>query len=331
VEVGELGCAESTLAAVEQLGLANGRHGIGISRGIFNVIVSNTIMNHSGNGVDIRGGALNVVGGDTTAAANFIGFNLGDGVHVSECLISSVLGTETGTTTGTSRMTISGNQIVSNRGDGVEVFGTRVTTVTIGENVTGARITGLANTIHGNGGKGVVVNGARRVSINGNSIADNTDGAIDLRNTGNPNTVQLLGDWTLNVFRRSNSQIVFSGTIQAPAGQQYERFMIDVYRNDAWDENPQMRHFLGRRLVTTDANGRATFEFTINGQFDVEDVFTATATSLVFGAGSTSEHSIPSAVQLLPMPGTGGSGGSVSSTTTSGGSGGRAPVAPSRG
>jgi len=60
------------------------RTGVTVVNGTDNTIIRNVVMNNKSGGVEIAGGSGNTVGGATTAAGNFIGYNLGDGVFIHD-------------------------------------------------------------------------------------------------------------------------------------------------------------------------------------------------------------------------------------------------------
>lgn len=252
--------------------------GIVIVQGNANQVRGNTIMNNK-NGIEVLGGNGNVIGGATETFANTISHNTGDGILIADRTTAGGP-----TPVATSNVTVSGNSITSNGGDGIEVIGSKVAVVTIGQNVTGQTVTGLPNTIQENAGNAVVVDGGQRVSLNGNAIA----GEILVQNGANAGSAapMALGS-TIDVVRRSNSQLVIKGTITGPSTARYERYLIDVFHKDPFDPSA-MRTFLGRQTVVTDENGRATFEFTINASIQVGDEICLTATSLVYQPGATS-------------------------------------------
>lgn len=331
------------------------RNGIVISRGVSNVITNNMVMNNSQNGIEVRGGGLNVIGGETLNAGNYIAFNKGDGIQVADQLTASVSGLPVGVPTNTTRVSISGNEITANGRDGVRVSGSKAAAIFIGQNLTGTAVTGLANDIHGNEGRGVVVDGAQRVSTQGNTIYENGLGAIDVRNQGNGFAAfkPLFDSATVKVIPRTNAQIQITGRMY---GEAYQRYSIDVYANDSWDGSfgdngkPvdfQMRTFIGRTVVTADANGLVNFNFTVDGKVALGDVLTLTATSLLYGPGSTSalsdgvlvtllNQTTPSKPSPVPAPGSvpatssgnGGAGGTGGTSGTGSGTGG--PVPPSQ-
>ena len=92
-----------------------------------------------------------------------------------------------------------GNSVADNTGNGIVVSGLRTNIVTVGQiTIPGRAVGGAPNVIVGNGGYGVLVNGTRGVTIQGNSIAENgglddeglpAGGGIQLINGANPGAV----------------------------------------------------------------------------------------------------------------------------------------------
>jgi hypothetical protein len=147
-------------------------------------IEGNTVMNNlrandpnnandPNDGITLRGGSGNVVGGTSAAFANLVAFNDRDGIRVVGASAARAA----------QRHSIMGNVIVDNgtagAGNGVTVTGAFARNITIGQSVTTAGVRGLGNVIQRNTASGVAVaGGAQQVSIQGNSISENLGGGI---------------------------------------------------------------------------------------------------------------------------------------------------------
>jgi hypothetical protein len=280
------------------------RQGIVINDGVSNVASGNIVINNVKDGVQVRGGAGNVIGGITAAAANFIGYNGRDGVLVSDRLTSST-DAIVGAAATTLQNQIVGNEIVRNVGDGVQVEGSKTVQVVVGQDLTGKAVAGRTNTIADNGGYGVLVSAAQQVGVQGNSIYGNALGAISLAASANqfvgtPPQIDLS-----YVGSGNNGTTIIEGYVSGDSLQQYS---IDVYANPPHDGNTgtlqgyQMRTLVGRMTVTAGQDGRAQFKFTVSSTIKLGDVLTLTATSLRYGAGSTSALSNAVVHRLKQQP-----------------------------
>ena len=280
------------------------RQGIVINDGVSNVASGNIVINNVKDGVQVRGGAGNVIGGITAAAANFIGYNGRDGVLVSDRLTSST-DAIVGAAATTLQNQIVGNEIVRNVGDGVQVEGSKTVQVVVGQDLTGKAVAGRTNTIADNGGYGVLVSAAQQVGVQGNSIYGNALGAISLAASANqfvgtPPQIDLS-----YVGSGKNGTTIIEGYVSGDSLQQYS---IDVYANPPHDGNTgtlqgyQMRTLVGRMTVTAGQDGRAQFKFTVSSTIKLGDVLTLTATSLRYGAGSTSALSNAVVHRLKQQP-----------------------------
>jgi hypothetical protein len=169
---------------------ANGGPGVSIA-GSANLVEGNFIgtgrdgtasLGNTGAGVALFGGAsLNTIGGTSSAAANVIGNNTGDGVTIS------------GSTT--SFNVVEGNFIGTNQGDATNL-GNAGNGVTISagsySNTIGGMIAGARNVISGNALDGVDLsgNGTNFNAVEGNLIGTDVSGTNDLPNQGNGVSVE---------------------------------------------------------------------------------------------------------------------------------------------
>lgn len=252
---------------------------------------------NGGDGIHIDLGNNNVIGGSAPGAGNLIS---GNGK------VASGLGRGNGISVGSSNNIIQGNFIgtdatgtgqLGNMDDGI--FGGRNTTV----GGTGA---GESNVIAFNGLRGISNNGTLGTSnsYRGNSIHSNgtsdspfTPGlGIELGPAG-PNANDP-GDSDTGANNLQNFPIITStmaaagstnvkGSLNSSASSS---FNLDFYRNSACDPsgNGEGEHLIGSTLVTTDAQGHASFDITFGVSTASSEVLTATATDL---SGNTSEFS----------------------------------------
>lgn len=252
---------------------------------------------NGGDGIHIDLGNNNVIGGSAPGAGNLIS---GNGK------VASGLGRGNGISVGSSNNIIQGNFIgtdatgtgqLGNMDDGI--FGGRNTTV----GGTGA---GESNVIAFNGLRGISNNGTLGTSnsYRGNSIHSNgTSGSpftpglgIELGPAG-PNANDP-GDSDTGANNLQNFPIITStmaaagstnvkGSLNSSASSS---FNLDFYRNSACDPsgNGEGEHLIGSTLVTTDAQGHASFDITFAVSTASSEVLTATATDL---SGNTSEFS----------------------------------------
>jgi parallel beta-helix repeat protein len=243
------------------------------------------------------------------------------------------------------------NEIVNNRGNGINVAassGTDVEFNLIGTDASGAwplgnalagitisgstnRIGGLgSNRIQFNGGAGVEVTSVSAVQneIAGNSIYDNGGLGIDLYPAGiNTNDV-LDADTGANGLQNypvlTNASIVFSalsvqGGFNSKAGATYR---LEFFATSAWDATyiPEGQIFLGSTNVTTDGSGNASFNAAFATAPATNLLITATATDV---NGNTSEFSAGIGISTngiaspsLSVAKGGGGGGGTATTTT---------------
>lgn len=286
--------------------MGNGEAGIRIVAGTSNTIAGgNVVMNNGGNGIELLGGTGNFVGGSTAAVGNTIANNSGSGIR-----IGGAAGAPTALATARAHI-VGGNSIVENTGDGVVVDGAGVTGLTIGQQVTATKVSGVGNEISGNLGYGIRVNtGAQQLSFQGNSIADNVAGAVSIGAGANRSTAQTLALSTAVLRGTGNTQSVTVTGRLTNARYPQQQYSIDIYANLPDDGDYasltgyQARRYLGRATVVTDSRGNATFSLRITAPLEVGEVITATATSLRFEAGSTSvlSNAVTADLPGIPTP-----------------------------
>lgn len=256
----------------------------------------NAIPN-DGDGIRIDLGSNNTIGGSAAGAGNQISGNGRNG---------SGTGRGSGISIGSSNNVIKGNLI------GTDATGTGPLRnldhgITGGRNTTVGGIgTGERNVIAFNGLAGIFINGNLTTgnSYRGNSIHSNGTAAspfttglgIDLGPLGpTPNDVD---DADTGANNLQNFPVITSvaaaggstnvkGTLSSVASSSYN---LDFYRNSVCDPsgNGEGEQLIGSTLVTTDANGNATFDVSFAVSTGATELVTATATDQ---AGNTSEFS----------------------------------------
>jgi hypothetical protein len=266
---------------------SNGANGVSISSGASgNSVVGNYIGTNAvgtaalpnDGGLNIISGAFgNFVGGESSASGNVIAGNLQEGIHLQQ----------DGTTN---------NMILSNRigvSAGGFALGNGGNGIQMAFSLGGPLNTLIAsNEIANNGGVGVRPDGTGH-SILSNSIHDNGGLGIDLGSTGvTPNDASETDgfqnfpdiDAVLEPFEGPQ---VITGTIQSTPG---DDFTIEFFSNDVCDPlgNGEGQTFLGSISVTTNVDGKDSFQHIPSDPIPGDKVVTATATD---SAGNTSEFS----------------------------------------
>jgi hypothetical protein len=248
-----------------------------------------------GNGDDgvFEGGASdNTVGGVTLEARNLISGNGDDGVVVFF---------------GTKNTKVEGN-LIGTKKDGTSDLGNSGAGVFINNtsnNTVGGATPGTANTIAFSGGDGVEVSGFDPSGnrILGNSIFSNGALGIDLNNDGptlNDNGPPPDTDTGANNLQ--NKPNISSATISSSTGKTTvvgrlksapnRTFRVELFAGPSGDN--EGKNFLGKKAVTTGADGRVDFSFVASGVVPVGKAITATATDN--SISDTSEFSAPRAV-----------------------------------
>lgn len=237
-------------------------------------------------GVVIQDAPANTIGGTKAAARNIISNNDFHGVAISG--------------TGTTGNKVMGNYI-GTEADGVEDLGNGNDGVIIfdspGNTIGGTKPT-MRNIISGNEGNGVEIggSGATGNSVLSNSIIANSRLEIDLEGgteDGGGRTANDTGDAdtgpnglqnfpVLSSATSSGNKTTIEGTLNSTANT---KFIIQFFGSGFFSEGQKL---MGRKSVTTDATGNASFAATTPavpaGQF-----VTATATNRT--TGDTSEFS----------------------------------------
>ena len=163
-------------------------------------------------------------------------------------------------------------------------------------NTLGGLAPAAANKIAFNGGPGVVLTSATRISIRGNSIFGNNGLGIDLDASGvSPND---LNDTDSGANDLQNFPVIMTVSSNASSttilgslnSTPNSTFQIDFYSNAAVDPSGHGEGalFFGTTSVTTNANGNASIDVTFPIALPAGRVISATATDLT---GNTSEFS----------------------------------------
>ncbi len=239
--------------------------------------------------------------------------------------------TDTAITISGNNHTISDNKIVENKGSGLRGGGSnlRITGNTISNNggsgisVSGAGTQVTDNVVSGNAGQGVVIGGPR-IRLSRNAIFNNEKLGIDFSAPGAGRGGPPRGDAPRGSAPRGDAPrgggrgpaeapdppnfpvlastsvwtskgVTLNGSLDAAPSQTYRVELFASRESDrhaadekGWGEGEL---YLGTTSVTTDASGKATFEFTTANPFGgtpTSGFFTATATG---ATGSTSRFS----------------------------------------
>lgn len=268
-----------------------GPSGNTVSGNFIGTDASGTQARSQGTGILVLSGdhTNTTIGGMTPDKANVISGNFGPGIK---------LGVSGGFVIPANDVVIAGNLIgtaangidpLPNHDDGINIFGAR--------NVIGGLDSAAANTIAYNQGAGVaVVHGSDNFPSIGNQILSNAilgsiHPGIDLNGDGltsndlgdsdtGPNNLQNFPVITRVDPPAANGDITFHGELNsAPSSDFLLQFFFYKY--------PAKPRLLGNLSVTTNATGRARFDFVTPGLGSVKDaIIAATATD---SAGNTSE------------------------------------------
>ncbi len=257
------------------------------------------------------GAANNLIGGVTSAVANVIAGNVGNGILLTGSGTSSnqVLSNYIGTNASSAAL--------GNSGDGINIANGATS------NSVGAGASSSGNVIRNNSGAGVVVTSSTSTgnSIRGNAISTNAGLGIDLGDDGIDAVDALDADTGPNL-RQNTPEIlsVTDGSTQTVVRGRFEgaansSITLDFYSTSTPDASGtgEGESYLGSTSITTDASGTANYSFSTTSLLSTGAYVTTTATS---SADGTSEFSTAvsrtDAVALTPRTET-----RVNSTTTS--------------
>ncbi len=273
-------------------------------------------LGNTGDGVLIRYGSDNVVGGATPAARNVISGNSQRGVRLINGLVGGTLQDNfvRGNFIGTD---VTGANPLGNSGNGVLLDGA---CGTVRDNVIGGSGAGEDNVVAFNSSDGVGVvagpctsNPTASSSVFGNSVLSNSvfsNGGlgIDLGSDGVTANDPGDGDAGANDLQNfpvltsalnSGGNTVITGTLNSAANANFTiRFFSSPMADDSG--NGEGKTFLGDLTgVTTDGTGGAGFSFPVTPEVPAGHVVTATATG---PDGDTSEFSEAVDVTTPPPP-----------------------------
>jgi titin len=252
--------------------------------------ITGTVALGNGTGVAVVAQATDAtVGGTAAGAGNVISGNVGIGMSIA-AVFSLVQGNLVGTDA-------AGTAALGNGGTGV--------LITSAGSTVGGTVAGAGNTIAFNGGPGVV---DRRLeftgnsnAIRGNSIHSNGGLGIDLDEDGvTPNDA---GDADGGANRSQNFPVLsaaLAGAATGVTGALHSRaatsFTLDFYASAAADPSGfgEGQRYLGSVVVTTDGNGNAHFDVTLDAQTVLGEYLSATATD---PDGNTSEFSLAALIE----------------------------------
>jgi hypothetical protein len=200
------------------------------------------------------------VGGTAAGAGNLISGNIGNGLLIF-APGTLVQGNRIGTD-------VTGTQALGNSGNGVAISTDFATNNTIGGTAPGA-----ANTIAYNGRDGVLVDTGTGNAIRRNAIFANGRLGIELIRGGN----RMQPAPVLTTATVESGVTTIGGTLTSTPNASFtlEFFVNAACNPSGFGEGEQ---FFVSLTVTTDADGRASFEFSLNLPVPVNDFITATAT-----------------------------------------------------
>jgi titin len=217
-------------------------------------------------GVSISNGSNIVIGGTQAGAGNLISGNGWYGILVSSGGSNLVQGNLIGTE-------VSGTQPLGNGRDGVQINRSN-------NNTIGGEASGAGNIIAFNGGDGVRVDCGTGNAILDNAIFANGNLGIELLNGANQNQAAPV----LSSATTDGASTTVSGTLTSTPNA---TFTLELFTSDPADPSGRQR-FLGSVVVTTDADGNASFTATFAVAIDPGKFLTTTATD---SANNTSAFS----------------------------------------
>jgi hypothetical protein len=220
-------------------------------------------------GVYVWGSPNNLIGGTEAGAGNLISGNAWEGIYLgtysangSNLVQGNYIGTD-----------VTGAQALGNGHDGVHI--------NIDNNDTiGGEAPGAANTIAFNGGDGVLVDRGTGNALLGNAIFANGNLGIELLHGANHDQAPPV----LTSVTSDGTSTTVSGTLTSTPNT---IFTLEFFASDPTDPSGRQQ-FLGSVVVTTDADGNASFTATLATAVAPGSFLTATATD---PANNTSQFS----------------------------------------
>jgi titin len=229
-----------------------------------NATGTNSVANHQG-GVTVSRAARARVGGGR-GAANLISGNGGNGISVDSTSDLLVAGNQVGVDACGRPLPNSGNGIVFSQSS---------------DNTIGGVAPETRNLIAFNGADGILIDGGTENALRGNAIYGH-DAALGIELTNGGNHDQESPGLNSAVAARRHTTIAGALT-SAPD----TTFTLEFFANTT--PNPsgygEGEHYLGSTMVTTDADGTASFTFRVDMRIDPGQWISATATD---PAGNTS-------------------------------------------
>ena len=259
----------------------NSLYGLISSTSLRNVIEGNYIgtditgtqaVGNGSHGVFFETTFLSQIGGTEPGAGNVISGNGGSGIFMgSSGGDNLVQGNRIGTD-------VSGSQPLGNAGDGVHVDNVNHPD----GNTIGGEDPGAGNTIAFNGNDGVLVDRSTHFAILGNAIFANGNLGIELVRGGNHDQAAPV----ITSATTDGTSITVTGTLSSAPNS---TFTLEFFASSPGDPSGA-EQFLGSVVVTTDADGNASFTVTFVVAIDPGWFLTATATD---AANNTSRFSDP--------------------------------------
>jgi hypothetical protein len=160
---------------------------------------------------------------------------------------------------------VSGTQPLGNSRDGVHVLD-----VNSGNNTIGGEEPGAGNTIAFNGNDGVLVDRSSHIAILGNAIFSNGNLGIELVRGGNHDQAAPV----LTSATTDGTSTTVTGTLSSAPNS---TFTLEFFASSPGDPSGA-EQFLGSVVVTTDADGNASFSVSFAVAIDPGWFLTATAT-----------------------------------------------------
>jgi hypothetical protein len=225
-------------------------------------------------GVYLSGSSNNLIGGTEPGAGNVISANAWYGIYIGSYSGGNDGNLVQGNLIGTD---VSGTQPLGNGHDGVHIY--RDSNNTIGGEAPGA-----GNTIAFNGGDGVLVDQGTGNALLGNALFANVHLGIELLNGANHRQVAPV----ITSATTDGTSTTVSGTLTSTPNT---TFTLEIFANHPADPSGlEGELFLGSVLVTTDADGNASFTVTFATAIDPGWFLSALATD---NANNTSAFSAP--------------------------------------
>jgi uncharacterized repeat protein (TIGR01451 family) len=224
---------------------------------------SSALPNTFAGGVVIQSGTNNQIGGPLPEQRNLISGNSGDGVNLIGANRTVIQNNHIGTD-------VSGQLSIGNLGYGITSSGN--------DNLIGGLTPGVANIVAFNGGTisqdGIRISGGTGNSIFSNSIHSNRGLGIALTGSGNNGQVPP----SLTVASTGVGRTLIQGTLAGSLRN--SQYRLQFFSNNVPDPSGfgEGRTLIGEATVTTDDQGTAAINLTLQNPVQVDQYITATAT-----------------------------------------------------